>query len=185
MSKEKMGNCPTVIGETGIPMDLANREGYKKGDYSKHEKALDRIMNAVDKTFVNIALWNYTSDNTHDFGDKWNGEDLSIYSKDTNPEYDKDGGRAVRAFSRPYPILVEGEPLNLSFDMEKGLFKFSFHKRNSKTGYCQIYIPPIHYEKGFTVLINSGSYTYKKDKNLLEFKGGEDTRIYGITISRK
>lgn len=49
MSEKKMGNCPTVIGETGIPMDLNHRVAYLKNDYGVLEKALDRIMKAVEK----------------------------------------------------------------------------------------------------------------------------------------
>ncbi|MCB1180219.1 MAG: cellulase family glycosylhydrolase [Leptospiraceae bacterium] len=183
ISKEKMGNVPTVIGETGIPMDLQNKEGYLKNNYSKHEKALDRIYNVIDKTLVNITLWNYTSDNTHEYGDKWNGEDLSVFSKDTDPSYNSDGGRGVKAFSRPYPTIIDGEPLSLLFDINKALFKFSFQKREGSPAYCQIFVPPIHYKDGIKVQISSGTYTYKKEKNIIEFKGGDDSKIYGITIT--
>ena len=87
---------------------------------------MDAIFRAIEKNLVNVTLWNYTPDNTHKLGDKWNEEDLSIYSRDTPKEVCKDGGRATRAFSRPYPVLTEGNPVSVYFDMNKGLFKYSF-----------------------------------------------------------
>ncbi|MCC6275148.1 MAG: cellulase family glycosylhydrolase [Leptospiraceae bacterium] len=182
MSKKSMMNCPTVIGETGVPMDLNNRIAFTKRDYSLHEKALDDILNAVDKNLVNVTLWNYTPDNTHSLGDRWNEEDLSIYSIDTPVNIDPDGGRGVRAFSRPYPVKTNGEPLAIQFEMEKSLFKYSFRVNPKEEGRCEIYLPPVHYEKGFKVLLSSGAYTYSKDENRIYFKGSKGNELYGITI---
>ncbi|MCB1143838.1 MAG: cellulase family glycosylhydrolase [Leptospiraceae bacterium] len=185
MAKEKMHNAPTVIGETGIPMDLEKKLGYRTNDYSKHDITLNRIYQALEKTFVNVTLWNYTSDNTHKYGDNWNGEDLSIYSRDTDPSYDPDGGRGVRAFSRPYPKWTMGYPINLSFDMNKSLFKFTFESLPEKKPGCAIYIPPIHYGKGFDVVLSSGRYEYREKEYLLIYHGDTDTKIHGITITPK
>lgn len=181
MSIEKMKNTPTVIGETGIPMDMEKRYAYRTGDYSKHEKALNKIFLALEKHFVHVTLWNYTTDNTHKFGDNWNEEDLSIYSKDTPGNIDADGGRAVKAFSRPYPIWTKGEPIQLTFDMEKSLFKYSFSNKTNDAG-CAIFIPSIHYPRGVNVEINAGTYEYIKEQNLLLFKGVKEISLYGITI---
>lgn len=185
MSTEEMGKCPTLIGETGIPFDLDHGAAYKTGDYSKQEELLDRIFRALERNFVNVALWNYTSDNTHALGDHWNGEDLSIYSADTPLEYDSDGGRATIAFSRPYPVLTGGIPLALSFDYKRGLFKYSFRKGTREKGRCVIFIPEIHYRNGFKVLVNAGKYSFKKEKNLLYFEGEKGVDLYGITIVRE
>ncbi|MCE9500994.1 MAG: cellulase family glycosylhydrolase [Leptospira sp.] len=181
-SKAFMQNCPTVIGETGIPMDLNDRIAFKRKDYSLHKKALDAIMNAVDRNLVNVTLWNYTPDNTHTLGDRWNDEDLSIFSKDTQPSVDADGGRATAAFSRPYPVSTRGIPVSLSFDMEKGLFKYSFKKGNFSNPECAIFIPEIHYRTGFKVLHSAGSYEYNLNDRILRFKGDKKTDLFGITI---
>ncbi len=181
MSEEKMQNSPTVIGETGIPMDMEKRYAYKIGDYSKHEKVLDKIFISLEKHFVNVCLWNYTPDNTHKYGDNWNEEDLSIYSKDTPKNIDQDGGRGVKAFCRPYPIWTQGEPLQLSFDMKKSLFKYYFARKNTKAS-CAIFIPTIHYPNGIHVEINNGKYEYFREKNILLFETEEDVPFYGITI---
>ncbi|AKP28092.1 Glycosyl hydrolase family 35 domain protein [Leptospira interrogans serovar Manilae] len=182
MSEKKMGNCPTVIGETGIPMDLNHRVAYLKNDYGVLEKALDRIMKAVEKNFVNLALWNYTPDHTHSLGDRWNEEDLSIYSQDTPSSYDEDGGRAVRAFSRPYPIRTKGFPVALTFDMERSLFKYAFRQEGDLFPETEIFIPEIHYKKGFEVLVNAGTYQYDFRSRVLKFKGEKGILDYGITV---
>ncbi|RHX89458.1 glycoside hydrolase family 5 protein [Leptospira stimsonii] len=182
MSEKNMGNCPTVIGETGLPMDLNQRVAYLKKDYGVLEKALDRIMKAIEKNFVNLALWNYTPDHTHSLGDRWNEEDLSIYSLDTPTAYDEDGGRAVKAFSRPYPVRTKGLPVALSFDMERSLFKFSFRQEGDLFPETEIFIPDIHYKNGFEVLVNAGSYQYDARARILKFKGEKGILHYGITI---
>ncbi|HMV41912.1 MAG TPA: cellulase family glycosylhydrolase [Leptospiraceae bacterium] len=184
MSLVDMNQCPTVIGETGIPMDLEGANAYKTQDYSKQIYALDSIFKAIEKNLVNVAIWNYTPDNTHKLGDCWNGEDLSIYSKDTPKQVCPDGGRGTKAFSRPYPILTEGNPVSLYFDISKGLFKYSFRRGDFEKGSCVIYIPDVHYDTGLKVLVNAGTYTYKKEKNLLYFQGETGVDLYGITILR-
>jgi hypothetical protein len=182
MSITEMNSCPTLIGETGIPMDMEGAYAYKTHDYSKQEAAMDSIFKAIEKNLVNVTLWNYTPDNTNEFGDKWNEEDLSIYSLDTPKEVCEDGGRGTKSFSRPFPILTEGNPVSIYFDMTKGLFKYSFRRGDYEKGSCIIFIPPVHYTSGFKVLINAGTYTYKKDKNLLYFQGETGVDLYGITI---
>jgi hypothetical protein len=182
MSLFKMNNSPTVIGEAGVPMDLDNSFALKNNDYSKIEIKLDSIFKAIEKNLVNITLWNYTPDNTHQYGDKWNQEDLSIYSKDTPNYISEDGGRGTKAFSRPYPSITSGTPISLSFDMNRSLFKYSFKSNSNQFPECKIYIPPVHYHKGFKVLINAGSYTFNDKDNILHFKGEVGVELYGITI---
>jgi hypothetical protein len=185
MSREKLQNSPTVIGETGIPMDMEKKVGYRNNDYSKHELALDKIYTSIEKSFVNVTLWNYTSDNTHEYGDNWNGEDLSIYSLDTDKEHNQDGGRAVRAFSRPYPIWTIGKPLTLTFDLKKSLFKYTFEMPNNKKPKCAIFIPQVHYENGIDVIVSSGKFEYKEDEYTLFYYGDPNEKLFGITISPK
>lgn len=182
MSLKEMNSCPTVIGETGVPMDLENKYSFLIKDYSKIETILDNIYKAIEKNLVNISLWNYTPDNSNELGDNWNDEDLSIYSKDTPREICEDGGRGTRAFSRPFPVETSGIPVTLSFDMEKSLFKYSFKKSPNKNPSCAIFIPQAHYKNGFKVLVNAGTYSFQKEKNLILFKGDIGVDLYGITI---
>ncbi|KAJ3410726.1 hypothetical protein HDV05_003446 [Chytridiales sp. JEL 0842] len=78
---EYLGQHPCIMGEIGIPYDMDNRIAYRTGDYSAQEKALDTNMRAIESTLINCTLWNYVADNNHAWGDGWNGEDLSIFSR--------------------------------------------------------------------------------------------------------
>ncbi|KAF9584755.1 hypothetical protein BGW38_005298 [Lunasporangiospora selenospora] len=62
-----IGQHPTLIGEIGIPYDMNGAKAYKpNGNYKQQIKAMDANLYALD----------------HKWGDLWNGEDLSLWSKD-------------------------------------------------------------------------------------------------------
>ncbi|KAF8173942.1 glycoside hydrolase superfamily [Pholiota molesta] len=94
------GDYPTVIGEIGTPFDMDDKRSYGwtdggkyKGDYGSQEKALDASLNACDawaansskkdRGSLNWTVWTYVpDDHTHEWGDGWNMEDLSLWSPD-------------------------------------------------------------------------------------------------------
>ena len=80
--------------------------------------------NALDKNLLNSTQWNYTPDNTNEWGDQWNIEDLSIFSKDQqlNPSDINSGGRAIKGFCRPHFIRCAGIPLKMEFNIKDGTF---------------------------------------------------------------
>ncbi|TGK08858.1 glycosyl hydrolase family 35 [Leptospira fletcheri] len=182
LSLKKMRNCPTVIGETGIPMDLNGRTAFLDKNYAPLESALDRMLVPLEKQFVHYTLWNYTPDNTHSLGDRWNEEDLSLFSLDTPQEVDADGGRAVRAFSRPYPIRTKGVPEAIRFDMQTSLFKYSFREDGREIPSAEIFLPEIHYKNGFEVLVNAGTFKFDPKSRTLFFRGEKGISHYGITV---
>ncbi|TIB04857.1 hypothetical protein E3P94_00084 [Wallemia ichthyophaga] len=83
---------PTMIGEIGIPFDMKSTKprsapGVRSHDwlydYSHQSKAMDVSLGACDDTnCLSYTLWSYVSSNTHEWGDGWNGEDLSVWSLD-------------------------------------------------------------------------------------------------------
>jgi len=77
-----MGTHPCVFTELGIPYDMEDGAAYKTGDFSSQALAMDANHFALEGNKSNFTLWNYTATNTHEYGDQWNGEDLSIYSVD-------------------------------------------------------------------------------------------------------
>ncbi|OSX56297.1 glycoside hydrolase family 5 protein [Postia placenta MAD-698-R-SB12] len=92
-----LGPYPTIIGEIGIPYDMDGKRSYGytdggkyKGDYSSQQKALDASLNAADgPNALNYTIWNYCPDNSHQWGDGWNMEDLSLWSpEDLRPRSD-------------------------------------------------------------------------------------------------
>ncbi|TPX40730.1 hypothetical protein SeMB42_g04314 [Synchytrium endobioticum] len=78
---ENLGVIPTVMGEIGIPFDMDDKAAYASGDYSNQVAALDASMHALESNMLSFTLWNYATENTHMWGDGWNGEDLSLFSR--------------------------------------------------------------------------------------------------------
>ncbi|MCJ1301372.1 hypothetical protein MMC08_004171 [Hypocenomyce scalaris] len=95
-----MGNHPVVFTEIGIPYDMDDKYAYKTGDYTSQALAMDANHFALEGCGANgYGLWVYMSKNTHEWGDQWNGEDLSIFSLDDrplplSPTAPRDGGSA-------------------------------------------------------------------------------------------
>lgn len=94
-----MGNHPCVLTEFGIPFDMDNKAAYKDGNYSSQSAAMDANHFAVEGSLMEgYSLWTYCTNvcrhhpviicklticqNVHEWGDQWNGEDLSIFSLD-------------------------------------------------------------------------------------------------------
>ena len=78
--EQQFGDYPCIIGEIGIPFDLDDKKAYLTGDYSAQVMAMDYNLSALERNLLNFTLWNYCSDNSNLWGDRWNGEDLSIWS---------------------------------------------------------------------------------------------------------
>lgn len=87
---EIIGAYPTLIGEIGTPFDMDGKRSYgytdggkHTGDYSNQQKALDASLNAADgPNSLNYTIWTYCPDSSHEWGDGWNMEDLSLWSAD-------------------------------------------------------------------------------------------------------
>jgi len=133
ITKEKMGNVPCFLGEFGLAFDLNNRSGFKKGDYSLHEKALSMYFDAVDANLLHSTIWNYSASNTNKYGDAWNDEDLSIFSEGEE--------RAAAGWKRPYPMATAGEPLSFSWDAKRKKFVYRFNANGEITSPGIIYLP--------------------------------------------
>lgn len=88
VSKNIAGGVPTLLGEFGLHYDLNHKKAYKqfekKGQkaFKKNIEMLTMYYNALDVNLLHGTQWNYTSDNTNEWGDLWNLEDLSIFSRD-------------------------------------------------------------------------------------------------------
>jgi hypothetical protein len=81
-------------------------------------------------------VWVYEPSNTHEYGDGWNAEDLSLFSYD-DIDGDDDlkadapqdykalstlGSRGVESWCRPYPAEVTGEIKSYNFDVKSSVF---------------------------------------------------------------
>ena len=80
---DRMGKYPCVLTEYGVPFDMDDKKAYKTGDYSSQSAALDANCFAAEgANMEGHFLWVYTANNDHQWGDQWNGEDLSLASLD-------------------------------------------------------------------------------------------------------
>ncbi len=130
---------PAFLGEFGVPFDLDNRVSFSSGDYKKQEEALGLFHDGIDASLLHSTIWNYSASNTHEGGDSWNTEDLSIYSSTTGE------GRAVHGFSRPYAPVVSGTPLEMRFDAKTGFFDLVW---DAVPGETEVYVPAHWYPRG-------------------------------------
>ncbi len=165
------GKIPTLIGEFGIPFDLKGGTAFRqwragnrsKGIWRSHTTALSCMYDAMDSLFLNATLWNYTASNRNDLmiGDQWNQEDLSVYSKDQElsdcePDLYGGGGRAIEGFARPFARKIQGLPLEMKFHWKKGEFYFRFEADPNIDFPTEIFLPRIHFPKGYKTYLSSG-----------------------------
>ena len=183
-ARTQMGDVPTMIGEFGITYDMNNRKAYRTGNYRSQIAALNRSMRAMEDNLLSCTLWNYTADNDNQRGDQWNGEDLSIFSRDQqdDPADIHSGGRALDAAVRPYPIAVAGEPTRLEFKLRRKQFTFEFHHDPDVTAPTEIYVPSLHYPPDFHVTLSDGSYTYDAETQTLHYVHDPSTSRHTIQI---
>jgi len=161
-----MGGIPTVVGEFGIPFDMHNKAAYRSGNWSRQVAALDNSISAMEASRLSWTLWNYTADNNNLRGDLWNDEDLSVFSRDQQgAEARRDplahldeGGRALPALVRPYPVATAGEPLSMSYDYRRREFRFEFRHDPALTAPTEIFVPRYAYPKGCAVTVSDGTY---------------------------
>jgi hypothetical protein len=133
-TRECMGNMPCFLGEFGLPFDINGAAAYKTGNYRLHEEALSMYYDAIDRHLLHSTIWNYTADNTHETGDGWNGEDLSICHQGE--------GRAMKGWLRPYPMATAGLPLELGWDPGRGIFRFRYQADPDIKAPTEIFAPP-------------------------------------------
>ncbi|SCU94730.1 LAME_0F08900g1_1 [Lachancea meyersii CBS 8951] len=76
------GHVPVFFTEIGMPFDMDSKKAYQSGDFSSQVGALDALGYALEGGNLSYSLWCYCSQNSHEWGDCWNNEDFSIWSKD-------------------------------------------------------------------------------------------------------
>lgn len=174
-ASEELRGVPVLIGEIGIPFDMHDKKAYSNGDFTIQAKAMDRSMKAIEENMLNCTLWNYTADNVNSHGDRWNDEDLSIFSPDQRSDnHDiNSGGRALEAVIRPYPIATAGKPLRLIFNFKTRTFEFEFKSpKDSNPAPTILFIPSIHYASGVNIRVSDGEFRYDAENQLLEYSPG-------------
>ena len=141
-SRSRSEDVPAFLGEFGVPFDLDNRASFSSEEYRKQEEALGLFHDGIDAALLHSTIWNYSASNTHESGDSWNTEDLSVYCSTTGK------GRAVRGFSRPYAPVISGTPRKMRFDTKTAIFELEWDAVPGETG---IFVPKHWYPEGWDV----------------------------------
>jgi hypothetical protein len=182
--------CPTMLGEVGVPYDLDNKDAYTKWKedpdaWHVHVKALGFYYDALDANLMSSVQWNYTPDNDNQWGDRWNLEDFSIFSRDQqdDPSNPDNGGRAIAGFCRPRCVRCAGVPSSQAFDTDKGTFTFQFEVDTNIDAPTILYVPAIQYPNGYSVSAKGCSATPSGDQ-LLEVTAAASGPC-AITITRE
>ncbi len=185
------GGIPTIIGEFGLPYDLNKKEAYEKlktepeEAWKIHVKALNNYYNGLDANLLHALQWNYTPDNTNEWGDQWNLEDLSIFSRDqqVDPDDINSGGRAIKGFCRPRFIFCSGIPLKMEFKIKEGKFFFEFDGDSTIIAPTTLYIPNIQYPNGYEIEVSEGEIQKEEDGQIVIVKIKEDG-IHTVSVTR-
>lgn len=163
-ARPRKEGMPALLGEFGLPFDLDGGRAFRMGDFSRHERALAAYYDAIDAALLHSTIWNYSASCSHEAGDGWNTECLSIYCAQDG------GGRAVRGFSRPYAMATAGIPQLMSFDAKKAVFHFEW---DALPGRTEIFVPTHWYPNGWRVVFEPAPAC----KAVIEEKSGEQ-RLY-------
>lgn len=119
--------APTLVGEFGIQFDLDDADAYRRwqsgetdsGIWDRHIPPLAAAYDVLDELLASGTQWNYTASNRNDprIGDRWNQEDLSIFSRDQqlDPSDLDSGGRALAGFVRPYVQKAQGNLRSMQY----------------------------------------------------------------------
>jgi hypothetical protein len=183
-SAEQMGGIPSLIGEFGIPFDLQGKRAYATDNFSRQVQAMDRSFRALEANLLSGTLWNYTADNDNRWGDQWNDEDFSIFSRDqqTQPDDLNSGGRALEAVVRPYAGKVAGKPLEMTFDLKSRTFDFAFRHDPTVTAPTKIYVPEFQYPNGYEVEISDGEFQVDRSAQTLIYRHSATQAIHRIRV---
>jgi hypothetical protein len=194
MARKFSSGSPTIIGEFGLRYDIYKKRAFKEwksnpeNAWKVHCKALSWYYDALDASLLSSCQWNYNPENDNLWGDQWNIEDFSIFSRNQQTrDWKKDidsGGRALQGFCRPHFISVAGTPLKMMFNMKKGTFFFAFDGDTSIKAPTMIYVPKIQYPTGYHVEISEGTVE-KNEKTQLVAITIHQNGVHNVRIKRK
>jgi len=175
-----LGNVPVVYGEFGTYYNFRGIEASIEDDYLTSAHILDNYYENFEALFQSRMQWVFTTDNSYEEGDWWNGEDFSVIDPAGDP-------RGEQAYSRPYARALAGKPVATHFygplhyfDPDKGTpdpigeFYVEYESRES-TAPTEIFVPEaLHYPEGFYVWLSDGRAIYDAERHILYHYPAED-----------
>ncbi len=168
-----LGNVPVVFGEFGTYYNFGGIERSIEEDYAVSAHVLDNYYEAFEETFQPRMQWVFTTDNSYEEGDWWNGEDFSVIDPAGDP-------RGELAFSRPHARALAGKPVETHFfgplhyfDPDKdtpvpvGEFYVEYESKETDSP-TEVFVPEaLHYPDGFYVWLSDGRAHYEPETHIL------------------
>lgn len=82
-SQDNLGkDVPVIFSEIGMPFDMDDKRAFEEDNFESQTSALDALAFALESSNLSHSWWCYTSDNCHKWGDRFNCEDFSFWSRD-------------------------------------------------------------------------------------------------------
>jgi len=122
-------------------------------------------VDAIDHHLCGSTVWNYTPDHTHERGDGWNGENLSIFAPE-DVGTGRDGGRGLQGLMRPHPAATAGVPISLRFDRKARHFEYRYQAGHGLAAPSVVEVPRALYPDGFRVELEGASAVRVGDDEL-------------------
>lgn len=199
--KERLGNIPAIMTETGIPFDMNKKKAYGDYKYTLQTSALDTIANGLEQLGLHHTYWSYCAVNSHEYGDHWNNEDFAFWSPEDNDKNlvqgdfkermtncypSNDGVRAPSAVFRPFLVTHKGTPKAVEFDIQTSKYSLTIDV-TGQTGLSEaptvIFVPKWHFPalSYNDIYATSGDFKYNEKLEYLEWYhpegAGEETIV--------
>ncbi len=171
-----MGNMPCLLGEFGLAFDIFKKRSFNTGNFNSQNTAISMFHDAIDKAMISSTIWTYTVNNNHKYGDNWNTEDFSIFSME-----DDENKRAVSGFLRPYPMVINGNPISYFYNRKNKQFILVFDNKDYDFDLKKstiIFIPEFVYKKGIKYKIHIDDKFYE-DKVIDKIKNQQMDVVVG------
>lgn len=152
---ETRGLIP-FLTEFGASQDWQSDTGMRPGLYKNLviRASIDLLYKNVERFLLNSTYWNYDLYNTDAGKDNWNDENFSLLGPGREP-------RQLDIVTRPYALKSSAEPVYMNFNAEKKIFILVL-KGIPVDAPAEIFVPKLHYKKGFEVIASSESIEFNK-----------------------
>jgi hypothetical protein len=69
---------------------------------------------------------------------------------------------------RPYAQRIAGEPLRMTFDLERQMFELKYRVDPAMIAPTEIFVPELQYPDGVTIELTDGRYKYDRAAQMIE-----------------
>ena len=172
--------APTLFGEFGIQFDLDDASAYRRWQggeigpqvWDRHVPPLAAVYHVLDELLASGTIWNYTASNRNDarIGDRWNQEDLSVFSRDqATMRGDPDsGGRALDGFVRAYVKATQGKLKCMRYDDTGNALEFEIDADPGIPMPTVVYLPRRRFRAIQVVADAPVRWSFRAEKQLAE-----------------